>query len=222
MPTLENAHALVIGIANYQHVNKLPPTVLNDARDIRDLLVAPGHCGYPEDNVELLLDGQATQPAMGQALHELAARSEGESTVFIYISGHGARIESGPHAGEYLLPVDALSWRVLHTILHDRTHRSDYADSFLKLWKWAQMKREEEAREEPFAKLVLAQTKTPETEENLARVHRLIRWWKLKTKFNRSLSDDEPKALRMIVKAYKRGDDYEGDPERGLPVAGRE
>ena len=47
MPAMDNAHALVIGIANYQQINKLPPTVLKDAQDIYDLLVAPQHCGYP-------------------------------------------------------------------------------------------------------------------------------------------------------------------------------
>jgi uncharacterized caspase-like protein len=109
MPTLENAHALVIGIANYQHVNELAPTVVKDARDIHDLLVDPGHCGYSEDNVGLLLNGQATQQAMRQALADLAARGDADSTVTIYISSHGGRIESGPHAGEYLLPVDAVT-----------------------------------------------------------------------------------------------------------------
>jgi hypothetical protein len=104
---MDNAHALVIGIANYQHINKLPPTVLKDARDIRDLLVDPDHCGYAPDNVELLLDDQATQSALRQALADLADRSDEDGTVFIYISSHGGRVESGPHAGEYLLPMDA-------------------------------------------------------------------------------------------------------------------
>ena len=108
MPILDNAHALVVGIANYQHINRLPPTVLKDAQDIHDLLIDPRHCGYPPDNVQLLLDGQATQAAIRQALADLAARSDRDSTVFLYISSHGGRIETGPHAGEYLLPVDAV------------------------------------------------------------------------------------------------------------------
>ncbi len=106
MPTLENAHALVVGIANYQHVNKLPPTVLKDAQDIRDLLTNPAYCGYLPDNVQHLADDQATQAAVRQALDGLAGRSNSDSTVFIYISSHGGQVEAGPHAGEYLLPVD--------------------------------------------------------------------------------------------------------------------
>jgi hypothetical protein len=106
MPDLVNAHALVIGIANYQHINQLPPTVLKDAQDIHALLVDPQHGGYRPENVQLLLDGQATQAAIRQALADLAARSDPDSTVFFYLSSHGGQVESGPFAGEYLLPVD--------------------------------------------------------------------------------------------------------------------
>ena len=107
MAAMNNANALVIGIANYQHINRLPPTILKDAQDIRDLLVDPDHCGYPLDNVQLLLDGQTTRSALRHALAGLADRSNEDSTVFIYISSHGGRVESAPHTGEYLLPVDA-------------------------------------------------------------------------------------------------------------------
>ena len=108
MPTLESAHALVMGIAHYRHINKLPPTVLKDAQDIHRLLVAPQHCGYPPDNVQLLLDDGATRAAMRQALADLAARTGPDSTVFFYLSSHGGRVESSPYAGEYLLPVDTV------------------------------------------------------------------------------------------------------------------
>jgi hypothetical protein len=105
---MDNAHSLVIGIANYQHVNRLPPTVLKDAQDIHDLLLDPNHCGYAPDNVQFLRDDQATQSAIRQALTSLAARSGPDSTALFYISSHGGRVEAGPHAGQYLLPVDTL------------------------------------------------------------------------------------------------------------------
>ena len=108
MPALNNAQALVIGIADYPQINKLPPTVLADARDIYDLLVSPEHCGYAQENVQLLLDTEATQAAIRQALADLAARCDPDATVFFYISSHGGRVESGPGAGEYLLPVDTV------------------------------------------------------------------------------------------------------------------
>jgi Caspase domain/TIR domain len=108
MPVTDNAHALVIGIANYQHINPLPATVLKDAQDIYELLIDPQHCGYPKDHVELLLDDQATQATIREALAQLARRSHSESTVFFYLSSHGGRLESGSYAGEYLLPVDTV------------------------------------------------------------------------------------------------------------------
>ena len=106
MSTMDDAHALVVGVANYRHINKLPPTVLKDAQDVHDLLVDPRHCAYPPDHVRLLVDEQATRAALSQALADLAARSSATATVFLYFSSHGGRIASGPHAGEYLLPVD--------------------------------------------------------------------------------------------------------------------
>ncbi len=106
MSKFSQAHALVIGIANYQHINKLPPTITKDAQDIYDLLIDPQYCGYPEQNVEMLLDEQATGTAIQQALTVLAQRSNEHSTVFIYISSHGENIPDGLFAGTYLLPVD--------------------------------------------------------------------------------------------------------------------
>jgi hypothetical protein len=103
---MRNAHALVIGIANYQHVRKLPETVLKDARDIGALLVDPNFCAYPKDNVTLLLDGDATRENMRAQLQALAGRTNENSTVFFYLSSHGHHIASGPYAGEYILPVD--------------------------------------------------------------------------------------------------------------------
>jgi hypothetical protein len=106
MPILKNAHALVVGIANYLHVNRLPGTVLKDAHDIHDLLVDPRYCGYPSGSVQLLLDAEATRVTLLQSLDRLARDSDPDSTVFLYVSSHGGRVESGPYAGEYLLPVD--------------------------------------------------------------------------------------------------------------------
>lgn len=107
MPFLENAHALVVGIANYRFINALPEVVLNDACAIKELLVDPNYCGYQPERVVTRLDGDATADALRQALAELAQRTYSDSTVLIYYSGHGGRIMSGAYAGEYLLPVDA-------------------------------------------------------------------------------------------------------------------
>lgn len=107
MPTMESAHALVIGIADYPHVTKLPATVLDDARAVRDVLVDPQLCGYPTQNVQLLLDAAATREAILAAMAHLAEASDADSSVLIYVSSHGGRVDEGPAAGQYLIPVDA-------------------------------------------------------------------------------------------------------------------
>src|SRR5215212_401452 len=107
MPTLENAHGLVVGIAKYRQVTPLPATVVNDANDVHGLLVDPDRCGYPPDNLKPLINEQATREAILKELDSLAERADRDSVVFIYISGHGGRAVSGAHRGEYILPVDA-------------------------------------------------------------------------------------------------------------------
>ena len=107
MPTLPNTHALLIGIADYQQVKPLPQQVRNDVQDIHAALVDPHLCAYPPEHVTLLLDGQATQAAIRQALTDLAGKTDAASTVLLYISSHGAQVTTGGLAEEYLLPVDA-------------------------------------------------------------------------------------------------------------------
>ena len=72
------------------------------------MLVNPIHCGYRPENVITLLDNNATQAAIRHGLTALADRTNKDSTALIYFSGHGGRIDSGSHTGEYLLPVDTI------------------------------------------------------------------------------------------------------------------
>jgi hypothetical protein len=108
MSAMDNAYGLVMGVANYQNINSLPDTILKDARDVYQVLTDQNLCAYRPDNVQLLLDEKATQANFRDGLAALAARSNKSSTVFIYLSSHGGRIESGPHAGEYILTVDTV------------------------------------------------------------------------------------------------------------------
>src|SRR5262245_3905440 len=103
---MANAHALVVGIDDgYQWVRKLPP--LKDAAAVAALLKNEREGGYPPDQVRVLTNAEATNAALRQALADLAARTDTDSVVFVYFSGHGGRIPEGQAAGEYLLPVDA-------------------------------------------------------------------------------------------------------------------
>jgi hypothetical protein len=117
MSRIDNAHALVIGIADYQYIRKLPE--VEDAQDVARLLVDPAFCGYSPRNVEILLDSAtlarcpelspklATASAIRKGLERLARETSPKSTVFIYFSGHGGQIREGPWQGQYLLPVEA-------------------------------------------------------------------------------------------------------------------
>lgn len=105
-PGFAKGHALVVAIANYQHVSRLPPAVLDDGRDIYDLLDSQKYCGYRPENVTLLLDDQATTSNISEALKALARDTKPEDTVVVFFSGHGGRF--GPKGAEktFLLPVD--------------------------------------------------------------------------------------------------------------------
>lgn len=103
---IDTAHALIIAVANYPAVRRLPSVVLEDARGIHAVLVDPRCGGYAPGNVQLLLDEQADQSGLRAGLAELARRCDPDSTALLFFSGHGARIEHGALAGEYLLPYD--------------------------------------------------------------------------------------------------------------------
>lgn len=99
-----DAHALVVGIGQYQHLPRLTRTV-NDARSVYDVLIDPGRCGY--SNVSLLLEEQATRMAVLRALDALARASE-DSTALIFFSGHGARLKNGSAIRNFLCTFDTI------------------------------------------------------------------------------------------------------------------
>jgi hypothetical protein len=93
--------AVVIGVEHYQG---LPPSDFskNDAVVFSRYLKA---MGYPERNIELVMDEKATKSAIEKALEAwLVNRAKKDSKVFVYFSGHGA---PEPATGEaYLVPYD--------------------------------------------------------------------------------------------------------------------
>jgi Caspase domain/TIR domain len=104
MPTLDNAHALVVGIAAYRRLRPLPATVRNDAATVARALADPAVGAYDPTRVRTLLDEEACASALRAALDNLARNTNDRSTVLIYFSGHGGRLPSG----DFLLPVDAV------------------------------------------------------------------------------------------------------------------
>jgi hypothetical protein len=115
--TLGTRRALVIGVANYEHINSLPEAVLNDARDIASVLRAGEYCGFPPNQVRVLLDEQATLEGIRTGLVDLASSSMAEDTVVIFFSGHGARLPTAEGETSALLPVDCRTGNLPETVL---------------------------------------------------------------------------------------------------------
>jgi uncharacterized caspase-like protein len=98
-----NAHALVIGVSQYEHVQRLPR--VDDAEDVAAVLRDPAACGYEPSNVAVLKEWEATRARIVDELDRLAQRAAGDATVLIYFSGHGGR-PPGDVGDSYLMPVD--------------------------------------------------------------------------------------------------------------------
>jgi uncharacterized caspase-like protein len=111
-------HALLIGIDRYSgNIQSLPPQVLDDARDLREILVAPASCAYPPEQVQIILGADATSNGLREGLRRLAGAVGPEDTAVVYFSGHGGLVESGPDAGSYLIPYDCDPNRLRETAI---------------------------------------------------------------------------------------------------------
>lgn len=104
--TFIHGRALVIGVANYQRVKKLPEKILNDARDIASILSDPDACAFDPRCVEMVLDSAATLAGIRKALSDLSQACGPDDTALVYFSGHGGVLGDGASAETYLVPVD--------------------------------------------------------------------------------------------------------------------
>ncbi len=106
MPAFDNAHALIVGIADYANIRKLPK--VHDAEDLAAAIVDPALCGYDPENVTILLEKDATRDKIRAGFEALKANCNADSTVFLYYSGHGGQVKEGANKGQYLLPVETV------------------------------------------------------------------------------------------------------------------
>jgi hypothetical protein len=101
--SLTNAHAVVIGVSQYPHVQSLPRVA--DAEDLAGVLRDPSSCGYDPANVTLLQESTATRARILDELERLGRLAGPDSTVLVYFSGHGGR-PTRDGGESYLVPVD--------------------------------------------------------------------------------------------------------------------
>ena len=96
MEELKNAHALLIGIGA-----DLPLTV-RDASALYNVLADDELAGYPLENILLLTEKEATREGILDAFDTLIERTNNESSVLLFYSGHGGVIDEQKQF--YLVP----------------------------------------------------------------------------------------------------------------------
>jgi uncharacterized caspase-like protein len=104
-PAYSGSHALVIGINKYKYVGPLD-YARHDAEAIANLMIH--RFGFPNENVVLLLDEDATGGAVRSAFLTFASDSkvQPDDRVLVFFAGHG-HTQTG-RRGEigFLVPVD--------------------------------------------------------------------------------------------------------------------
>lgn len=116
-------YALLVGIneyANSQDTRPIRPLrfAAGDARDLATLLVQNG--GYVPEDVQLLVNDQATREAIYTALRSLRSKVREEDTVVIFFSGHGTVGTARDGTSHYyLVPYDGRINDLYRTAIRD-------------------------------------------------------------------------------------------------------
>jgi len=100
-----SSHALVIGVNLYQKVSPLA-FACNDARAVANLLKAT--FGFPEPNIRLLLDGEATRTNVLGSFLRFANDSNvtPDDRIVVFFAGHGHTVSGRSGETGFLVPVD--------------------------------------------------------------------------------------------------------------------
>ena len=101
-----NSWALIIGINDYQHINKLF-YAKNDAEEVANVLET--NFEFPEENIIRLLDQDATKTNIMKEMARFANDTIKENDrLIVYFAGHGHTIKGSKGDIGYLVPVDAV------------------------------------------------------------------------------------------------------------------
>jgi hypothetical protein len=100
----DNSWALIIGIDKYENVQKLD-FAADDAIAMRDILIKSFN--FPEDNVTILLNEEATKDNIVKEFSNVAFKAKEGDRVLVFFAGHGETMPL-PEGGEmgYLIPVN--------------------------------------------------------------------------------------------------------------------
>lgn len=89
-PPTPNKWAVVIGIADYEGTGADLWHPDEDAMEMKQALVT--NYGFPEENIRMLLNDQATAQAIVNAIRWLASVEDADDTVVFFFCGHGFRV----------------------------------------------------------------------------------------------------------------------------------
>lgn len=104
MTIFTSGHALLIGVGTYQDSRWNAPITVADATGVADALRDPAVSAYPEGQVALLTDAQATCEGVTRALEQFATQVGPDDTALLFFCGHGA---PGTNGAYHFAPHDA-------------------------------------------------------------------------------------------------------------------
>jgi len=101
----DHSYALVVGINNYENVERLKYAT-NDAKSVASMLRS--NFGFDPGNITILLDNNADRESIMRAFDQLRRNAKKDDRVFVFFAGHGVTIPlpDGRQKG-YILPSDA-------------------------------------------------------------------------------------------------------------------
>jgi len=115
-----NQWALIIGINKYHDFPQLNYAVA-DAKSIKTLLNT--QYGFPEENIEMLLDEKATKNNITNAFYTLVEKTRPNDAIVVFYAGHGEtqKISGGKEDLGYLIPIDGKMGSLPRTALSMKT-----------------------------------------------------------------------------------------------------
>jgi uncharacterized caspase-like protein len=89
--TFNHGYALLIGVGECTYKPLSLPVTVKDTQAIRAALIDPELCGYPQENIQVLNNAEATREGILQGLSWLKEKTklDPEATAIVYYSGHG-------------------------------------------------------------------------------------------------------------------------------------
>ncbi len=105
-----HGYALLIGVGACEYSKYSLPVTVKDVTAVREILIDPSLCGYPnsDEHIRLLCNADATRKSILAGLEWLkqVADRDPETTIVVYYSGHGWSNPAGN--SYYLIPHDVV------------------------------------------------------------------------------------------------------------------